>query len=49
MFALWTGTPTTVRLDDLDIICAVLECATSDPLSCRPRRLRRATAAWRPR
>ena len=24
MSALWTGTPTTIRLDDLDVICAVL-------------------------
>jgi putative transcriptional regulator len=26
MSALWTGTPTTIRLDDLDVICAVLAC-----------------------
>lgn len=26
MSALWTGIPTTIRLDDLDVICAVLEC-----------------------
>lgn len=26
MSALWTGTPTSIRLDDLDIICAVLNC-----------------------
>ena len=26
MSALWAGTPTTIRLDDLDVICAVLEC-----------------------
>ncbi len=25
MSALWAGTPTMVRLDDLDVICAVLE------------------------
>ena len=24
MSALWTGTPITVRLDDLDVICSVL-------------------------
>ncbi len=29
MSALWTGTPTTVRLDDLDVICAVLDCEPS--------------------
>ncbi len=26
MSALWTGTPTSIRLDDLDVICWVLEC-----------------------
>src|SRR6185312_6232368 len=26
MSALWTGTTTTIRLDDLDVICAVLDC-----------------------
>ena len=26
MSALWTGTPTMIRLDDLDVICAVLVC-----------------------
>ena len=26
MSALWTGTPTTIRLDDLDVICVVLDC-----------------------
>lgn len=36
MSALWTGTPTTVRLDDLDVICAVLGCAPSDLLLCEP-------------
>lgn len=36
MSALWTGTPTTVRLDDLDVICSVLECTPSDLLICEP-------------
>jgi putative transcriptional regulator len=36
MSALWTGTPTTIRLDDLDVICAVLECAPTDLLICEP-------------
>lgn len=36
MSALWTGTPTTIRLDDLDVICAVLGCAPSDLLLCEP-------------
>ncbi|MEU8352611.1 helix-turn-helix transcriptional regulator [Streptomyces sp. NPDC048845] len=36
MSALWTGTPTTVRLDDLDIICLVLECTTAELLIHEP-------------
>src|SRR6266540_7570334 len=36
MSALWTGTPTTIRLDDLDVICAVLDCAPSDLLIREP-------------
>ncbi|MER7544750.1 helix-turn-helix domain-containing protein [Actinomadura geliboluensis] len=44
MSALWTGTPTTVRLDDLDVICSVLECTPSDLLICEPE----AVAARRP-
>ena len=36
MSALWTGTPTTVRLDDLDVICSVLDCQPTDLLICEP-------------
>jgi DNA-binding Xre family transcriptional regulator len=36
MSALWTSTPTTIRLDDLDVICAVLECTPADLLICEP-------------
>ncbi|KOX19272.1 Cro/Cl family transcriptional regulator [Saccharothrix sp. NRRL B-16348] len=36
MSALWTGTPTTIRLDDLDVICSVLHCVPSDLLICEP-------------
>jgi len=39
MSALWTGTPTTVRLDDLDVICAVLECTPSDLLIVEPEKV----------
>jgi DNA-binding Xre family transcriptional regulator len=45
MSALWTGTPTTIRLDDLDVICAVLDCTPADLLICEPERV----AARRPR
>ena len=36
MSALWTGTPVTIRLDDLDIICSILSCTPSDLLICEP-------------
>src|SRR6266542_1049943 len=36
MSALWTGTPTTIRLDDLDVICTVLDCTPADLLICEP-------------
>jgi putative transcriptional regulator len=36
MSALWTGTPTTIRLDDLDVLCAVLGCSPANLLLCEP-------------
>jgi len=36
MSGLWTGTPTMLRLDDLDVICSVLGCTPSDLLICEP-------------
>jgi len=36
MSALWTGTPTTIRLEDLDVICEVLDCETSKLLIREP-------------
>jgi putative transcriptional regulator len=44
MSGLWTGNPTTIRLDDLDVICAVLECTPADLLVCEPEKV----AARRP-
>jgi putative transcriptional regulator len=32
MSHLWSGRPISVRLDDLDVICAVLECSPSELL-----------------
>ncbi len=32
MSMLWTTTPTTIRLEDLDVICTVLECTPADLL-----------------
>lgn len=45
MSALWTTTPTTIRLDDLDVICAVLECDPAELLIREPDKV----AARRPR
>jgi putative transcriptional regulator len=50
MSALWTGQPTTIRLDDLDVICAVLGCDPSallvpEPEKVEARRPRRERAA----
>ena len=36
MSALWATTPTTIRLDDLDVICAVLDCEATDLLIREP-------------
>ena len=39
MSALWTTTPTTIRLDDLDVICSVLDCNPADLLICEPEKV----------
>ena len=39
MSALWTGTPVTIRLDDLDVICTVLGCAPGELLICEPEKV----------
>ena len=44
MSALWAGTPTTIRLDDLDVICAVLDCDPAALLIREPEKV----AALRP-
>ena len=36
MSALWTQTPVSIRLDDLEIICAVLDCTPADLMICEP-------------
>ncbi|MGD9795865.1 MAG: helix-turn-helix domain-containing protein [Acidimicrobiia bacterium] len=57
MSSWWAGTPTTIRLEDLDVICAVLECDPSQLLlvepdkvaARRPARKQAAGAALTPR
>jgi DNA-binding Xre family transcriptional regulator len=35
----WTTTPTTMRLDDLDVLCSVLGCQPTDLLICEPEKV----------
>lgn len=37
MSHLWAGHPVTIRLDDLEIICSVLDCTPNDLLVVEPR------------
>jgi putative transcriptional regulator len=41
----WTTTPVSMRLEDLDVICAVLECTPADLMICEPDKV----AARKPR
>jgi len=36
MSNLWSGTPITIRLDDLEVICSVLDCGPGDLLVQEP-------------
>jgi putative transcriptional regulator len=42
MSSLWSGKPTTIRLDDLDVICAVLGCGPEELLIPEPGKVRQA-------
>lgn len=39
MSALWTGTPISIRLDDLEAMCQVLDCTPADLLIAEEREL----------
>ena len=41
----WTTTPVSMRLDDLDVICAVLDCTPMDLLICEPDKVAAARPA----
>lgn len=45
MSSWWAGTPPTLRLEELDVVCAVLECTPNDLLTPEPDKV----AARRPR
>jgi DNA-binding Xre family transcriptional regulator len=44
MSGLWSGTPASIKLDDLDVICAVLGCGVEELLIAEPA----GTAGGRP-
>jgi DNA-binding Xre family transcriptional regulator len=39
MSALWTGTPISIRLEDLDVLCAVLEASPAELLVREPEKV----------
>jgi putative transcriptional regulator len=45
MSGLWSGSPTSIRLDDLDVICAVLDCTPAELMIPQPEQV----AARKPR
>ncbi len=45
MSSWWAGTPPTMRLEELDVLCAVLECTPNDLMTPEPEKV----AARRPR
>jgi DNA-binding Xre family transcriptional regulator len=49
MSGLWSGNPASVKLEDLDIICAVLGCGVQDVLILEPDKVNRPTAQAEPR
>jgi DNA-binding Xre family transcriptional regulator len=48
MSHLWSSTPISLRLDDLDVICAVLECTPADLLLPEPPSARAAPSPQEP-
>lgn len=41
MSGLWSGEPASIKLDDLDVICAVLGCGPEELLIPQPEKVRR--------
>jgi DNA-binding Xre family transcriptional regulator len=42
MSGLWSGDPTSIKLSDLDVICAVLDCGVGELLIPEPHKVSRA-------
>ncbi len=43
MSGLWSGEPASIKLDDLDVICAVLDCGVDELLLAEPDKVRAVT------
>jgi DNA-binding Xre family transcriptional regulator len=48
MSGLWSGQPASIKLDDLDVICAVLGCGVADVLIPEPDKVTRPAAEQAP-
>ncbi|HEV2640077.1 MAG TPA: helix-turn-helix transcriptional regulator [Actinocrinis sp.] len=48
MSGLWSGKPASIKLDDLDVICAVLGCAIGDVLIPEPEKVTRTENSREP-
>jgi DNA-binding Xre family transcriptional regulator len=44
MSGLWSGNPASIKLDDLDVICVVLDCGVEELLIPEPGKLARSAA-----
>lgn len=49
MSGLWSGSPASVKLDDLDIICAVLGCGVEEVLIAEPDNVNRPVTDVEPK
>ncbi|MGW3472291.1 helix-turn-helix domain-containing protein [Saccharopolyspora sp. NPDC000995] len=49
MSGLWSGNPASVKLDDLDVICAVLGCGIDEVLIAEPGKVKRPDQATEPK
>jgi DNA-binding Xre family transcriptional regulator len=44
MSGLWSGNPASIKLDDLDVICAALGCSIGDVLIAEPEKVQKPSA-----
>ncbi|WP_030926342.1 helix-turn-helix domain-containing protein [Streptosporangium amethystogenes] len=48
MSGLWSGEPASIKLDDLNVICAVLDCGVEELLIVQPEKVQRAGGQEQP-